>query len=191
MSRPTTQDLARREQHIVRVLIGLAVLVLAFVLYALVASASASSPQGRSSDATLPNPMGGPALTAPGDASGEVTIDGLEVSGVEVAMGEVALGVTYVPDWTVSNTTDQPVTLVVGQPRVIEGCCPGPVYVDGELVEAGQQLTVPPGGELLLQFPLQMHPGMDGPHHLAIPLASGGEQTAVHVTGDFTASAEA
>ena len=63
------------------------------------------------------------------------------------------------------------------------------MYADGELTQAGQELTVPPGDELLLQFPLQMHPGMDGPHHLTIPLASGDEQTALHVTGDFTATA--
>ena len=62
----------------------------------------------------------------------------------------------------------------------------------GELTQAGQELTVAPGGELLLQFPLQMHPGMDGPHHLAIPLVFRGEpRAAVHVTGDFTASAPA
>jgi hypothetical protein len=72
---------------------------------------------------------------------------------------------------------------------VLEGCCPGPVYADGELTQVGQELTVPAGGAVLLQFPLQMHAGMDGPHHLAIPLVSGDDQALVHVTGNFTPSA--
>jgi hypothetical protein len=50
---------------------------------------------------------------------------------------------------------------------------------------------VPPGGSVLLQFPLQMHRGMDGPHHLAIPLVADGEEAAVHVSGDFDPSAPA
>lgn len=72
---------------------------------------------------------------------------------------------------------------------VFEGCCPGPVYADGELTQAGQELTVPAGGYVRLQFPLQMHPGMDGPHYLAIPLLSQGGRSAVHVTGNFAADA--
>jgi len=50
---------------------------------------------------------------------------------------------------------------------------------------------VPAGGTVLVQFPLQMHPGMDGPHHLAIPLEAGSEQAALQVTGNFTASVTA
>lgn len=104
-------------------------------------------------------------------------------------MGDVGLGITYVPDWEVVNTSTEDVRLVVGQPQVIAGCCPGPVYADGELTSAGQQLTVPASGRLTLQFPLQMHPGMDGPHHLIVPLGAGDETNAVHVTGNFTADA--
>ncbi|HEX9766559.1 MAG TPA: hypothetical protein VGA36_07325 [Nitriliruptorales bacterium] len=189
MPRPGKQQLARREQRIMRGLTAAGVLIAAFLVYALVGSFS--SPRESRFDDTLPNPMGGPARTAPGAATGEAALAGLTIDGVDVQMGEVALGVTYVPGWTVANPTDAAVTFLVGQPQVLEGCCPGPVYADGELTQAGQELTVAPGGELLLQFPLQMHPGMDGPHHLAVPLASGDEQTAVHVTGDFTASAPA
>ena len=189
MTSETKQRLARREQRIMRGLVAAGVLIAAFLIYALAMSFSA--PRESRFDDTLPNPMGGPARTAPGEATGEAVLAGLTIDGAEVAMGEVALGVTYVPGWTVTNPTDATVTFIVGQPQVLEGCCPGPVYADGELTQAGQELTVAPGDELLLQFPLQMHPGMDGPHHLAIPLVSGDEQTAVHVTGDFTASAPA
>lgn len=188
MSRPSKQELARRERRITRGLIAVGVLIAGFLIYAFVVSLSV--PPETRFDASLPNPMGGPARTAPGDASGDITLAGLQVTGADVSMGEVALGVTYVPGWQVTNATDTPVTFLVGQPQVLEGCCPGPVYADGELTQVGQELTVPPGDELLLQFPLQMHPGMDGPHHLAIPLISGDEETAVHVTGNFTASAK-
>jgi len=189
MPRPSKQQLARREQHIMRGLGVAGVLIAAFLVYALVVSFS--GPQQSRFDGTLPNPMGGPARTAPGDTTREATLAGLTINGADVQMGEVALGVTYVPGWTVTNPTDTTVTFLVGQPQVLEGCCPGPVYADGELTQAGQELTVAPGDKLLLQFPLQMHPGMDGPHHLAVPLASGDEQAALHVTGDFTASARA
>ena len=187
MTSPNRQQLARREQRIMRGLAAAGVSIAAFLVYALVVSFA--TPRESRFDDTLPNPMGGPAHTAPGEATGEADLAGLTIAGVDVAMGEVALGVTYVPGWTVTNPTDTTVTFIVGQPEVIEGCCPGPVYADGELTQAGQELTVGPGDELLLQFPLQMHPGMDGPHHLAIPLVSGDEQAAMHVTGNFTASA--
>lgn len=189
MTRPTKEELARSERRITRGLVAAGVLIAGFLLYATVVSVS--MPREDRFDATLPNPMGGPARTAPGEASGEIALGGLQVGGAEVHMGEVALGVTYVPGWQVTNPTDTAVTFLVGQPQVLEGCCPGPVYADGELTQAGQELTVPPGDEILLQFPLQMHAGMDGPHHLAVPLTSGDEEAAVHVTGDFTASAPA
>jgi hypothetical protein len=189
MTSPNKQQLARREQRIMRGLTAAGVLIAAFLIYAL--AVSFSTPRDSRFDDTLPNPMGGPARPAPGDTTGDAALAGLTIAGVDVAMGEVALGVTFVPSWTVTNPTDTPVTFLVGQPQVLEGCCPGPVYADGELTQAGQELAVAPGGELLLQFPLQMHPGMDGPHHLAVPLVSGDEQAAVHVTGDFTASAPA
>jgi hypothetical protein len=189
MTHPDTQRLARREQRVTRALTAAGVLVGGFLVFAL--AVTLSSPRESRFDDALPNPMGGPARTAPGEATGDATLAGLSIDGVDVQMGEVALGVTYVPGWTVTNPTDAPVTFLVGQPQVLEGCCPGPVYADGELTEAGEELTVAPGDGVLLQFPLQMHPGMDGPHHLAVPLTAGDEQTAVHVTGDFTASAPA
>ena len=187
MSRPGNVQLLRRDRRVTRGLTAVGVLIAAFPLYATVVALS--TPRESRFDDNLPNPMGGPARTAPGDASGEIALGGLQVEGADVQMGEVALGVTYVPGWELTNPTDTAVSFVVGQPQVLEGCCPSPVYADGELNQLGQTLTVPAGDQLLLQFPLQMHPGMDGPHHLAVPLVSGDEQTAVHVTGDFTATA--
>lgn len=142
-------------------------------------------------DATLPNPMGGPARTAPGEATGDISLSGLTIAGADIQMGDVALDVTYVPGWEITNPTDTAVTFLINQPQVLEGCCPGPVYAGGELTQAGQAFTVSPGEQLLLQFPLQMHAGMDGQHHLMLPLASGDEQAALTVTGNFTASAPA
>ena len=137
-------------------------------------------------DTSLPNPMGGQTRHAPGVASGQASLEGLVITDTAVAMGDVALGITYVPSWEVTNPTDGELVFMAGQPQVIEGCCPGPVYADGELTQAGQRFIVPPGGSVLLQFPLQMHPGMDGPHHLVIPLEAGREQAVVQVTGNFT-----
>ncbi len=184
MSRPTAEVSSRRRSLPLTAALVALVAALLYSAFGLDAPDSASS-----GDASLPNPMGGPAMTAPGTARGEVMVGDLEVDGAKVAMGEVALGVTYVPGWTITNPTDTEHSVTIGQPRVLEGCCPGPVYADGELTQAGQEVAVPAGGELLIQFPLQMHPGMDGPHHLAIPLSSGGEDGAVQVTGDFTADA--
>lgn len=189
MNRAAREKAARTQLLVSRVMVAVGVLVAAFLVYAGVVTFS--TPRESRFDDTLPNPMGGPTAVAPGEASGLVTLAGLEIEGGDVQMGEVALDVTYVPGWEVTNTTDDQVRFVVGQPQVLEGCCPGPIYADGELTQAGQEFTVRPGGTVLLQFPLQMHAGMDGPHHLAVPLATGDEQAAVHVRGNFTADARA
>jgi hypothetical protein len=166
--------------------VPLIVAVIAVVGFVVLVSASITPTDRAVFDASLPNPMGGLARTAPGEVTGEVQLAGLEIAGAEIAMGDIALGVTYVPGWQVTNPTDREVVFAAGQPQVLEGCCPGPIYVDGELTQADQRFAVPPGGSVLVQFPLQMHRGMDGPHHLAIPLLADGEQAAVHVTGNFT-----
>jgi hypothetical protein len=187
MTRPSHSAGTRRRGRV-----GSAPLIAAVIVvvgFAVLVAMSVSPRDPSVFDASLPNPMGGMARTAPGEATGEVQLAGLEIAGAEVAMGDVALGVTYVPAWEVTNPTDQEVAFIAGQPQVLEGCCPGPIYVDGELTQAGQRFVVPPGGSALVQFPLQMHAGMDGPHHLAIPLSADGDEAAVHVTGDFTPTA--
>jgi hypothetical protein len=181
---------ARRERRIMRTVMAVA-FTIGMVAVAGLAVGLSTPAKEPVFDATLPNPMGGPARTAPGAATGEVEFAGLRIADTEVDMGDVALAVTYVPAWEVTNPSDDARTFAVGQPQVLDGCCPGPVYVDGELTQAGQDFVVPPGGSALVQFPLQMHPGMDGPHHLAIPLIADGEEAAVHVTGNFSPSATA
>lgn len=168
----------------------------AFALLGVVSVATlvwAFAQDGESSrdDASLPNPMGGPVTTAPGEATGTVSLTGLEVDSAELAMGEVPLDVTVAPTWTVRNPTSQAVSFTTGMPQVLEGCCPGPVFADGHEVAPGQTVEVPASGSVELAFPLQMHEGMGGYHHLAVPLASpdGGEVTALHVTGDFLTGA--
>jgi hypothetical protein len=188
MSRTTAAERASQGNRLVRTVAIVAALIGTVAVAGIVAGLALPDDEA-TSDATLPNPMGGPARSAPGETAGTATLAGLVVDDVEVAMSDVALGVTYVPGWTVTNPTDQAVSFAVGQPQVLEGCCPGPVYADGELTQVGQELTVPAGGAVLLQFPLQMHAGMDGPHHLALPLVSGVDQTLVHVIGNFTPSA--
>ncbi len=137
----------------------------------------------------LPNPMGGPVQAAP-DATGQsVALGGLQVVAPDVTMGDVPLNTTVVPQWEVDNPTGAPVTVVVGQPRVLEGCCPGPVYLGDEQVPAGGTVTIGAGDRVTVQFPLQMHPGMDGPHHLTVPLEVDGAVTELHVTGNFTSTA--
>lgn len=175
-----------------RLTVGLSVvggLVAAFLVFALVYVFTTFEKEPSVYDAALPNPMGGPARVAPGEADGTLELGGLTVAGSEVAMGDVPLNVTVVPSWQVTNPTDAPITFAAGQPQVLEGCCPGPVYADGELTQAGQELVVPAGGAVTVQFPLQMHPGMDGPHHLQLPVVAGGDREALHVTGNFTAEA--
>ena len=142
-------------------------------------------------DASLPNPMGGPAAAAPGEATRSVSLAGLEVQGSHVAMGEVPLDITVVPAWTVDNPTSQALEFTAGMPQVLEGCCPGPVIADGRELAPGETVQVPASGSIHLEFPLQMHQGMDGYHHLALPIATpdGQEMTALEVTGDFLAGA--
>ena len=89
---------------------------LAGVLVSALARESKPSPY----DASLPSPMGGLAATAPGDASGAVSVAGLEIQGADVAMGEVPLDITVVPQWTVHNPTPQPLSFTTGMPQVLQ-----------------------------------------------------------------------
>ncbi|WP_370325127.1 hypothetical protein, partial [Euzebya sp.] len=60
-------------------------------------------------------------------------------------------------------------------------CCPGPLTLDTTALAPGETTT--------LTFELSMHPGMDGPHdlavHVPITTADGTEQLTVDVVGDF------
>lgn len=182
---------AAHEEHLARRLRWATRAVGAVVAVLAVALAVALAGQDRSPEPMpdLPNPMGGQAVAAPSATGAPAAFGGLQVDATEVDLGDVPLNVTVVSRWQVRNPTDAPVAFTVGQPRVHEGCCPGPVYVDGDEVAAGGSVTVAPGTAATVQFPLQMHPGMDGPHHLTVPLEAGGVITDLHVTGNFTATA--
>lgn len=163
--------------------------VVGVLVVALVVTVATGEPRSAGPDADLPNPMGGPAIAAPAATGDPVALGGLEVAAPDVTMGDVPLNVTVVPGWEVANPTDAALTFTVGQPQVLEGCCPGPVHVDGSEVPTGGTFTVEPGTSVTVQFPLQMHPGMDGPHHLTVPVQADGGATQLHVTGNFTADA--
>lgn len=150
-----------------------------------IAVSVAAGPERLVSDSSLPNPMGGAAYAAPGEAVGTLELGGLTAAGSEVDMGKVPNGATFVPQWEFVNDTAETVVATVGQPQVLEGCCPGPVYVNGTIREPGDVMTLRPGARATVQFPLQMHPGMDGPHHLTVPFSVDDEVGEVHVTGIF------
>lgn len=163
--------------------------VVGVLAVALIATLATRQPPAPQPGADLPNPMGGPVMAAPYATGSPATLGELEVTAPSVDMGDVPLNTTIVPRWEVSNPTAEPLSFTVGQPRVLEGCCPGPVYVGDEQVPAGGTVSVDAGSTVTVQFPLQMHPGMDGPHHLTVPLQAGPASAELHVTGNFTARA--
>ena len=93
-----------------------------------------------------------------------------------VALGHVPLNQTVTPTWKLTNRGEG--TIALGEPHaeVVEGCCPGPLQVGTETLEAGESTE--------LAFPLQMHPGMDGPHEFSIhvPVQRAGEKGLLELT---------
>lgn len=134
----------------------------------------------RASHPPQPGPMGGLLHDTDTRASGVAAVGGVEVQGAEVELGQVPLNVTVVPAWTLTNTGDQPVTLGEPHASIVEGCCPGPLELTAT--------TLAPGESAELTFPLQMHPGMDGPHDfdIHVPLTGSSEFLTLGVTGDFS-----
>lgn len=133
----------------------------------------------RASSTPETGPMGGLLYDADIQASGVAAAAGVEVDGAELAMGQVPNNVTVVPEWTLTNTGDQPISLGEPHASVIEGCCPGPLELTAT--------TLAPGESAQLTFPLQMHPGMDGPHDfdVHVPIADTGDYLTLRVTGTF------
>ena len=141
-------------------------------------------------DGTLPpgyrltgdvGPMGGKVLETPGTRAGTASAGGVEVTdGADIAMGHIPLAFAVNPTWHLRNTTDHVVTF--GQPKVtvVKGCCPADPVLGAT--------TLAPGAETTLQFPTQMHPGMDGDHlfMLAIPVGDSPASLTVSVAGDFS-----
>lgn len=126
-------------------------------------------------------PMGGPVVDVGGQASGEASAGGVVVEGARWELGRVPLMVTVEPSWTLRNASGQTVSL--GQPHadVLDGCCPGPLALG--------TTTLAPGGSTTVTFPLQMHPGMDGPHafdvHVPVTAGPDTEILTLGVVGDF------
>jgi hypothetical protein len=113
------------------------------------------------------------------EASGVAAVGALVVEGAEITLGDVPLNVTVTPTWTLVNEGTAPVSLGEPHATVVEGCCPGPLALSAT--------TLAPGESAELTFPLQMHPGMDGPHRfdVHVPVGSADDYLTLGVTGDF------
>lgn len=122
---------------------------------------------------------GGSGLESTFITYGAASSDGVLVEGAEVDMGRVPLNVTVTPSWTLMNDGSEPVSLGEPHASVVEGCCPGPLTLSAT--------TLAPGESAQLTFPLEMHPGMDGPHRfdVHVPVGSTGDYLTLGVTGDF------
>ena len=120
-----------------------------------------------------------PDFDAGAQSSGVATVGGLMVEGAEIALGEVPLNVTVTPTWTLVNDGAEAVSLGEPHATVVEGCCPGPLTLSAT--------SLAPGESAELTFPLQMHPGMEGPHSfdVHVPVGSGDEFLTLGVSGDF------
>lgn len=127
--------------------------------------------------ATLPD--GGVADGSEFATQGLAASGGVVVEGSEIAMGQVPLNVTVTPTWTLVNESAEAVSLGEPHASVIEGCCPGPLTLSSS--------ALAPGESAQLSFPLEMHPGMDGPHRfdIHVPVGVDGEYLTLEVTGDF------
>ena len=128
------------------------------------------------------NSMGFPYVSTPGSATGTVAADGVEVDGANWDLGHVPLSVAVLPEWTLTNTGNAPVTLGQPQARIRQGCCPGPFTLSTR--------TLAPGASATLTFELAMHEGMDGYHDMGVfvPVsgAAGDTTLVLNVKGDFS-----
>jgi hypothetical protein len=112
--------------------------------------------------------------------TGMINQAGLIVEGSVIDLGVVPLDTTVTPTWTITNASAQTVSLGEAHASVIEGCCPGPLMYSDTVLE--------PGESVLLTFPLQMHPGMDGPHDfdVHVPYGDGPDDyLTLRVVGNF------
>jgi len=174
MAHSTTDEVSRVWRRL-----GLTALVLVVggLIAFIISDLGTSSPTGGSAV----GPMGGAVVDVPMTRSGSAAAGSIEVDGSQIEMGIVPLDVTVIPSWTLVNTGTEPVVLGEPHASVIDGCCPGPL-------ELGVR-TLEPGGSTDLSFPLEMHPGMDGPHQFLVhvPVGTGSDYLELTVIGDFEA----
>lgn len=129
------------------------------------------------------NAMGVPVVATPGDASGMVSVLGIDVTAANWELGQVPLDVAVLPTWTLENTSDATVALGEPHAEVVAGCCPGPLTLD--------TTELAPGESTELTFDLAMHQGMDGWHDLDVhvpvePVGDGDvDVLTLNVTGHF------
>jgi hypothetical protein len=175
---PSRRETARRSRRRFALATAAAGLLLAVAVAAGIDPDAGSRPLARTGEW---NDMGMPVVRTPGHPTGTSDVAGVVVEGATWNLGQVPLGVAVRPTWTIRNTSDAPVDLGDPQVEIRDGCCPGPIDLPAR--------TLAPGGSTTVTFELGMHPGMGGPHDLAlhIPLTSNGhtESLVIDVNGDF------
>ncbi len=189
MSNTHDRRLARRRSHRRSVLLGtiaaIAVVGLSgFAIVRIASGGSANTTANTTAAATSgTSSMGMPIIATPGSATGTATASGVSAEPATWALGRVALDVAVRPNWTITNTGSDAVTIGEPHVQINEGCCPGDFTFQGPT-------TLDPGAETGLTFELSMHAGMDGPHdmtlHVPVTRADGATDTLdLTVTGDF------
>lgn len=126
------------------------------------------------------SPMGAPVLVTPGTRSTTADAGGVRVEGADISMGRIPLAYAVNPTWQLVNVSDRPISLGKPQVEIVKGCCPGELDLG--------TTTLAPGAGTTLQFPLQMHPGMDGDHlfRIAVPVDGSDTPLILSVAGDFS-----
>ena len=185
MSNTHDRRLARRRTHRRNVLLGTvaAIAIVGLSGFAIVRIASGGSANTTVAATSGTSSMGMPIIATPGSATGTATASGVSAEPATWALGRVALDVAVRPNWTITNTGTDAVTIGEPHVQINEGCCPGDFTFQGPT-------TLSPGAETGLTFELSMHPGMDGAHdmtlHVPVTHADGATDTLdLTVTGDF------
>ncbi|MBI4883902.1 MAG: hypothetical protein HY826_07600 [Actinobacteria bacterium] len=186
MNNTHNRQLERQRRHRRSVLLGAiaALAIVGIAALAITRAASGGSASGNAAAATgETNSMGMPVIATPGNPNGTATAAGITAQPATWALGKVPLNVAVRPNWTITNTGNDTITLGEPEVQINQGCCPGALTYQGTNV-----LT--PGDTTRLSFELSMHPGMDGAHdmtlHVPVNHADGTSDILdLTVTGDF------